>query len=76
MKPIRVRFENGVFKPLEEMEPIQEGTIGEVHVEKMVARRPSIRSSEFFGLWKDRKDIKDGLSYTRKLRRKVRYPHD
>ena len=73
MKPIRVKFENGVFKPLERIDTIEEGIIAEVRVTETRTRRPSVRSSEFFGLWKDRQDIKDGLSYTRELRSKARY---
>jgi predicted DNA-binding antitoxin AbrB/MazE fold protein len=73
MKPIKVKFEDGVFKPLEKIGSLVEGTMGEVQVTETRPPRPSVRSSEFFGLWKDRQDIKDGLSYTRKLRSKVRY---
>lgn len=57
------------------MESLEEGTVGEVHLKGKVTERPSVRPSKFFGLWKDRKDIKDGLSYTRALRDKVRYGH-
>jgi predicted DNA-binding antitoxin AbrB/MazE fold protein len=69
MKPIKVKFEKGVFKPIEETDEIEEGTIGKVYVEE----NPSVRSTEFFGLWKNRKEIKDGLSYVKELRSKSRY---
>jgi len=69
MKPIKVKFENGVFKPIEETDDIEEGAIGKVYVEE----KHSTRSSDFFGLWKDRKEIKDGLSYVKELRSKRRY---
>lgn len=72
MDSIRVKYEDGVFKPLEKTAKLEDGTMGEVHVET-TRKRPSVRSSEFFGLWKNRKDITDGLSYTRSLRSKSRY---
>jgi len=72
MDSIRVKYENGVFKPLEKTAKLEDGTMGEVHVEA-THKRPSVRSSEFFGLWKNREDITDGLSYTRALRSKSRY---
>jgi predicted DNA-binding antitoxin AbrB/MazE fold protein len=72
MNSIRVKYEDGVFKPLERTEAIKEGSIGEVRVEKR-RERPSVKSSEFFGLWKHRRDIADGLSYTRELRSRSRY---
>ncbi|MGI9064955.1 MAG: antitoxin AF2212-like protein [Pyrinomonadaceae bacterium] len=72
MREIKVRYENGVFKPLRKSERIQEGAEGEVHLRRQNGR-PSVRSSEFFGLWKDRKDIRGGLAYVRKLRSEPRY---
>jgi predicted DNA-binding antitoxin AbrB/MazE fold protein len=72
MDSIRVKYEDGVFKPLEKPRKLKEGAIGEVHVDEMhveaTRKQPSVRSSEFFGLWKNRKDIDDGLSYVRTLR--------
>jgi predicted DNA-binding antitoxin AbrB/MazE fold protein len=77
MDSIRVKYEDGVFKPLEKPPKLKEGAIGEVHVDKVqigtTKKRPSVRSSEFFGLWKNRKDMNDGLSYVRALRSKTRY---
>jgi predicted DNA-binding antitoxin AbrB/MazE fold protein len=77
MESIRVKYEDGVFKPLKEPRKLKEGAIGEVHVEEAQAeqarRRPSVRSSKFFGLWRNRRDINDGLSYVRNLRSKSRY---
>ena len=77
MDTIRVKYEDGVFKPLEKLRKLKEGAIGEVHVDEAHAeqarKRPSVRSSEFFGLWKNRRDINDGLSYVRNLRSKSRY---
>jgi len=77
MDSIRVKYEGGVFKPLEKPRKLKEGAIGEVHVDEMhieaTNKRPSVRSSEFFGLWRNRKNIDDGLSYVRALRSKTRY---
>lgn len=72
MREIRVRYEGGVFKPLQKTESIEEGSEGEVRLTRN-NERPSLRSSKFFGLWKDRKDIKDGAAYVRKLRSEARY---
>jgi predicted DNA-binding antitoxin AbrB/MazE fold protein len=77
MDTIRVKYEDGVFKPLEKLRKLKEGAIGEVQVDEAqvekTRKRPSVRSSEFFGLWKNRKDINGGLSYVRNLRSKSRY---
>lgn len=77
MDSIRVKYEDGVFKPLEKPRKLKEGTTGEVRVDEAhieaARKRPSVRSSEFFGLWKNRKDIDDGHSYVRTLRIKSRY---
>lgn len=71
---IKVRYENGVFRPLRKTEVIEEGAVGEVRIKREKRNvRPSMRESEFFGLWKNRKDIKDGASYVRKLRSESRY---
>ncbi len=77
MDSIRVKYEDGVFKSLEKPRKLKEGAIGEVHVDEVhietTSKRPSVRSSEFFGLWKNRKDMGDGLSYVRNLRSKSKY---
>ena len=77
MDSIRVKYEDGVFKPLKKPGKLKEGASGEVHLDEVHIRttrkRPSVRSSEFFGLWKDRKDMEDGVSYVRTLRSKSRY---
>jgi len=77
MDPIRVKYEDGVFKPLKKPRKLKEGTIGEVRVDEAdvetIRKRPSVRSSEFFGLWKNRKDMGNGLAYVRTLRTKARY---
>ena len=67
---IPATYENGVFKPLEDVN-LTEGTRVEVHVpagsESHRSRR-SIKDLPFFGLWADRDDITDGVSYVNGLR--------
>jgi predicted DNA-binding antitoxin AbrB/MazE fold protein len=60
---IRAKYENGVFRPLEEVN-FKEGTVVEVLVpeEQPAARtRPSIKDLPFYGIWKDRADIGTGI---------------
>jgi predicted DNA-binding antitoxin AbrB/MazE fold protein len=67
---IPARYENGIFRPLEEV-AIKEGTVVEVHVpaESESSRgRRSIKDLPFYGLWADRDDITDGVSYVNDLR--------
>ena len=67
---IPARYENGVFRPLEIVR-MKEGVIVEVLVpaEHELARaRHSIRDLAFFGMWKDRTEIGDGVDYVNKLR--------
>jgi predicted DNA-binding antitoxin AbrB/MazE fold protein len=67
---IAAKYENGVFRPLEDVK-IKEGTVVEVHVpvEQQAARtRPSIKDLPFYGIWKDRADIGDGVEFVNKLR--------
>lgn len=72
MQSIPVKYEKGVFIPLETLQEIDEGVIGEVHI-KEADKVEAIKSFPFFGLWKDREDISDGLSYVRNLRDQQRY---
>jgi hypothetical protein len=67
---IPARYENGIFRPLEEV-AIKEGRVVEVHVpaeSTAPGRRPSVKDLPFFGLWADRDDITDGVSYVNDLR--------
>jgi predicted DNA-binding antitoxin AbrB/MazE fold protein len=67
---IPAKYENGVFRPLETVR-IKEGTMVEVHVprdQESVGQRQSIKDLPFFGMWKDREDIPDGLEYVNRLR--------
>ena len=65
---IPAKYENGIFRPLEEVQ-IKEGTIVEVHVPQEDGRKPrSVRELGIFGMWADRDDIIDGVSYVNSLR--------
>ena len=67
---IAAKFENGVFRPLEDVK-IKEGTVVEVHVPvepQAAGARPSIRDLPFYGIWKDRADMGDGVEFVNKLR--------
>jgi predicted DNA-binding antitoxin AbrB/MazE fold protein len=68
---IPAKFEGGVFRPLESV-AIEEGTLVEVHVpveaEERPRKRRSIKDLPFFGMWADRDDIADGVSYVDQLR--------
>lgn len=65
---IAAKYEDGVFRPLQHVQ-IKEGTVVEVHVPAMAVDRPeSIRELGFVGMWADRKDITDGVSYVESLR--------
>jgi predicted DNA-binding antitoxin AbrB/MazE fold protein len=67
---IPAKYENGVFRPLEVVQ-MKEGTVVEVLVspERERADKPrSIRDLPFFGMWKHRADIGDGVDYVNRLR--------
>ena len=66
---IEAKYENGVFKPLVEVK-LEEGTTVEIHInrEQTGRKAPSIRELGFVGMWADREDIKDGVSYVNRLR--------
>ena len=65
---IAAKYEHGVFKPLEGV-AIEEGTVVEVHIPTQPgAKRGSIRDLSFTGMWADRDDIGDGVTYVRELR--------
>jgi hypothetical protein len=60
---IEAKYENGVFRPLEKVE-LKEGTVVEIHVNrKPSGGRVPLRDLGFTGMWADRADIKDGVSY-------------
>lgn len=66
---IAAKFENGVFIPLEDVK-IAEGTRVEVVVPADAAPKPptSVRDLPIFGMWADRDDIPDGVTYVNRLR--------
>ena len=67
---ISAKYENGVFKPLEDVQ-IKEGTVVEVLVpaeQEPAVKRRSIKDLPFYGMWKDRTDIGDGVEYVNNLR--------
>ncbi len=72
---ISAKYEDGVFKPLEDVSII-EGTIVEVRVPSRADRRRSKARSvgdfAFYGMWKDRTDIGDSVEYISNLRRNLR----
>ena len=67
---ISARYENGVFRPLQDV-PFNEGTVVEVSApaETPPARPPSIGDSPFAGMWKDREEMADSVEYIDRLRR-------
>ena len=66
---IEAKYENGVFRPLGKIE-LKEGTVVEIHVNNGQTTRKvlSILELGFAGMWADRADIKDGVSYVNSLR--------
>ena len=67
---IPAKYENGVFRPLEIVQ-MKEGTVVEVLIpaEREAAdKRRSIKDLPFYGMWKDRTDIGDGVDYVNRLR--------
>ena len=67
---IPAKYENGVFRPLEIVQ-MKEGTVVEVFVpaeREAAGKRRSIKDLPFYGMWKDRTDIGDGVDYVNKLR--------
>ena len=64
---IRAKFEEGVFKPLENVEGIESGEIIEISLSTL-KKSGKAAKSRFFGIWKDRKDIKNGTDYVKKIR--------
>jgi predicted DNA-binding antitoxin AbrB/MazE fold protein len=66
---IEAKYENGVFRPLGKVR-LKEGTLVEIHVDREETQRSaqSIRELGFAGMWANRADIKDGVSYVNTLR--------
>jgi predicted DNA-binding antitoxin AbrB/MazE fold protein len=71
---IPAKYENGVFRPLEIVQ-MKEGTIVEVLVpadRDAAGKRRSIKDLPFYGMWKDRADIGEGVDYVNRLRNNPR----
>ena len=72
---IAAKYEEGVFKPLEEV-TIKEGTVVEVRLPsyagRLKAKSHSVRDFAFHGMWRDRADIGDSVEYVNRLRRDLR----
>lgn len=71
---VAAKYENGVFRPLEDVK-IEEGTIVEVLVPAKPHSpgcRPSIKDLPFYGIWRDRSDIADGVEFVNRIRKDPR----
>ncbi len=72
---ITAKYEDGVFKPLEDV-ALSEGTIVEVRVpsyaDRLKAKSRSVRDFAFYGMWRNRTDIGDSVDYISNLRRDIR----
>jgi predicted DNA-binding antitoxin AbrB/MazE fold protein len=67
---IPAKYENGVFRPLGDVQ-IKEGTVVAVLIpaeQQPTGKRRSIKDLPFYGMWKDRTDIGDGVEYVNNLR--------
>lgn len=66
---IEAKYENGVFRPLGKIK-LKEGTVVEIHVNsgETTSKPVSIRGLGFAGMWADRAEIEDGVSYVKSLR--------
>ena len=67
---IPAKYENGVFRPLGDVR-IKEGTVVAVLIpaeQQPIGERRSIKDLPFYGMWKDRTDIGDGVEYVDDLR--------
>ena len=69
---IPAKYENGVFRPFQDV-PLKEGTVVEVYlpVETPTSRPRSIGDLAFAGMWKDRDDMADSVEYINRLRREL-----
>jgi len=59
---IKAKFEGGELSFLTEIKGLKEGEIVELTLKKKIS------NLGFIGMWKDREDIKDGISYVNKVR--------
>ena len=68
---IRAKYENGVFKPLDVVN-LKEGTVLEIHLPSEKHKRRSVKDLPITGMWKNRRDIREGVSYVDRLRERPR----
>ena len=74
--PIKARYENGVFRPLEDV-AAEEGTLADVYLPLKAAEgaeRPALKDTPFYGMWADRTDFADGVEYVNRIRKYRREP--
>jgi predicted DNA-binding antitoxin AbrB/MazE fold protein len=64
---IEAKYEDGVFRPLRKVK-LKEGTVVEIHVNRENTPRRAQSIRELAGMWANRADIKDGVSYVNSLR--------
>lgn len=60
---LKARYEKGVFRPLGKIKGVRKGEVVRITVKKK-----SLKDLGFVGMWKKRGDIKDGISYTKRIR--------
>ena len=69
---IRAIYENGVFKPLEDV-AIKEGTEVDVYPRaghgENGGKPKSVKELGAYGMWKDREDIGTGVEYVNRMRK-------
>ena len=68
---IRAIYENGVFKPLEDVK-VKEGTEADVYLREgngTDKTRPRLEDLEVYGMWADRTDFKCGEDYVNRIRK-------
>jgi predicted DNA-binding antitoxin AbrB/MazE fold protein len=64
---ISAKYENGVFKPLDVVN-LKDGTVIEIYLPSGKYKRSSVKGLPITSMWKNCRDIKDGVSYVDRLR--------
>ena len=76
---IRAIYENGVFKPLEDV-AIKEGTEVDVYPRaeqgENGGKPKSVKELGAYGMWKDREDIGTGVEYVNRMLKLRREPEN
>ena len=68
---VQARYEGGVFRPVTSVN-LPDGTLVEVSIPGSEPERRSVKEFEFCGMWRDRGDMPDGLTYVNRLRERNR----